>query len=59
MALQPLYKSLGKEEFEGGEVKKDASPPPPLRMERGVITDFATVIDGKNKILRTIKAMQI
>jgi hypothetical protein len=28
-------------------------------MERGVITDFATVIDGKNKILRTIKAMQI
>ena len=59
MALQPLYKGLGKEEFEGGEVKKDASPPAPLRMERGVITDFATVIDGKNKILRTIKAMQI
>ena len=59
MALQPLYKGLGKAEFEGGEVKKDASPPAPLRMERGVITDFATVIGGKNKILRTIKAMQI
>ena len=59
MALQPLYKGLGKAEFEGGEVKKDASPPAPLRMERGVITDFATVIDGKNNILRTIKAMQI
>ena len=59
MALQSLYKGLGKEEFEGGEVKKDASPRPPLRMERGVITDFATVIDGKNKILRTIKAIQI
>ena len=59
MALQPLYKGLGKAEFEGGEVKKDASPPAPLRMERGVITDFATVIDSKNKILRTIKVMQI
>ena len=59
MALQPLYKGLGKAEFEGGEVKKRCLPPAPLRMERGVITDFATVIGGKNKILRTIKAMQI
>jgi len=49
----------GKENFGGGEEKKEPPPPPPLRMERGVITDFATVIDSKNKILRTIKAMQI
>ena len=59
MALQPLYKGLGKAEFEGGEVKKDASPPPLSEWRGGVITDFATVINGKNKILRTIKAMQI
>ena len=59
MALQPLYKGLGKAEFEGGEVKKRCLTPAPLRMERGVITDFATVIDGKNKILRTIKTIQL
>ena len=51
MAFQPLYTSLGKEEFEGGEVKK-ASPPTPLRVERGVITDFAMVLDVMNNILR-------
>ena len=54
-----MYKGLGKAEFEGGEVKKRCLTPAPLRMERGVITDFATVIDSKNKILRTIKVMQI
>ena len=59
MALQPLYKGLGKEEFEGGKIKKRSLTPAPLRMERGVITDFATVIDGKNKILRTIKVIQL
>ncbi len=28
MALQPLYKGLGKAEFEGGEVKKMPHPRP-------------------------------
>ena len=53
VALQPLYKGLGKEELEGGEVRKKASPPTPLRVERGVITDFAMVLDVKNNILRS------
>jgi hypothetical protein len=26
VALQPLYKGLGKAEFEGGEVKKEEKP---------------------------------
>ncbi|GAB6961417.1 hypothetical protein JCM17724A_01660 [Prevotella fusca JCM 17724] len=51
MALQPLYKGLGEEEFEGGEVRKKASPPTPLRVERGVITDFAVALDEKNSIV--------